>query len=88
MIDYYCEVHMLRGCSPAVHHVCVCQLHARICRFEQSNGVVTLEFERPLDAPSNAASDNTLAIPLDGPVTFIMARGPGNGFSSLADYHG
>jgi hypothetical protein len=57
--------------------------------FQQSGGTVSLEFERPIAASADAANDNTLALPLDQPVTLIMARGPGNGFSDLStDYHG
>lgn len=59
-----------------------------LCSFQQSKGVVMLEFERPLDASSTSADDNTNSIPLDGPATFIMARGPSNEFGSLQDYHG
>jgi hypothetical protein len=59
------------------------------CSFQQSGGTVSLEFERPIAASGDAANDGTLAIPMDGPVTLIMARGPGNGFSDLnTDYHG
>lgn len=58
------------------------------CRFEQANGQMTLEFERPLAASANAATDGSLAIPLDSPVMLLMARGPGNDVSSMAGYHG
>jgi hypothetical protein len=62
---------------------------SHICSFQQSGGTVTLEFERPIAASGDAANDGTLDLPLDRPVTLIMARGPGNGFSDLStDYHG
>jgi hypothetical protein len=57
--------------------------------FQQSGGTVTLEFERPIAASGDAANEGTREMPLDRPVTLIMARGPGNGFSDFStDYHG
>lgn len=58
------------------------------CSFQQSGGRVVLGFERPLAASSDSANDGTNPIPLNGPVTFIVARGLSNDFSAPDNYHG
>lgn len=52
-------------------------------RFEQQQGAGRLEFERPADG-----GGTDLAMPTDGALRLIIARGPSNDIGSMQGYHG
>lgn len=56
---------------------------ALVRRFEQQQGAVRLGFERPTDG----GGANT-AMPINGALRLVMARGPSNDLSGMQDYHG
>jgi hypothetical protein len=65
--------------------VLLCLMHYMLCRFQQLNGQVQLEFERPT---AGSQEETARALPVNDALRLIVARGPNNDINSFNGYHG
>jgi len=70
--------------SPAAGGTSSSSNNLRVVRFERGGGRTLVEFERPLAASSGGPAGPGVAIALEGPNTFIVARG----IDDNLNYHG